>query len=150
VLAVKHVAEKGGGIFPRWQAASSSASVAGAFDTSIAPHIDEILETDARYRRSLQEALVVPRNAEKRAAKVREMLRREWSEHTRGTAYATKKQMYSLVNKAGAPEFEWWDRVTGGVPFQNTSVDRPDVSQKLFVFLAPRLTPRCFPSSSCS
>lgn len=49
--------------------------------------------------------------------------------------------MYRAVNVDGAPCFEWWDAVAQ-VPFSNTAIADPGVSQRVYAHLAPWLLER--------
>jgi len=83
--------------------------------------------------------LLCPKNAEKRAEKVRHMLRLAWASHVRGSPCQGKKQMYILVQQGKHPGFPWWETVAD-VPFTNTALESPEVSQLVFDYLAPRMS----------
>lgn len=85
----------------------------------------------------------MPSSAEKRAGKVRKGLQILWHQHVRGTQYAEKKQMFSLVKKGLCRKFDWWDRVTEDAPFESVSIDDPRISEKLFQYIAPVLRSMC-------
>lgn len=106
-------------------------------------HRDEIIATCSRpvddSRDADEKYLEIPGNAEKRAEKVRELLREAWSEHVRGTPFHKSKQMYNAVEKKGANPFPWWGEVTGGAPFVNTTVADPGISKRIYEYLGPRL-----------
>jgi hypothetical protein len=90
----------------------------------------------------LHELLVMPGNAEKRARKLRKLLAYAWKEHTIHTAFEGTKQMYAVVKNHPHMLFEWWNEVTDNAPFVNTAVDDPEVSEKVYAYLAPRLAAR--------
>lgn len=86
--------------------------------------------------------LLIPGNAEVRAAKVRGLLKQAWSRHVKGTKFEHTKQMYKAVNESGAPAFPWWSSVTGGAPFTNTAVADPETSVRLAEHLGKMFTGR--------
>jgi hypothetical protein len=86
-----------------------------------------------------QELLSMPGNAEVRAKKLRKLLSLAWQHHVRGTSFQGSKQMYAVVKHNPTMLFPWWNDVTEGVPFCNTAVDNPEVSEKIFRFLAPKV-----------
>jgi hypothetical protein len=96
-----------------------------------------VCEHGSDVKKKREQWLVCPRNSEERAKKVRHMLRLLWVEHVKGTAYEGKKQMYDLVNKQGCKGFDWWEKVTHGAPFLNTTLDTAAMSKLLFEHCAP-------------
>lgn len=131
-IAMKYSYEHGGSIRDDWATATSHC-VLEAPVKDLTEEANRVLFNE-RARASIVEAKKkeMPRNAERRAALVRQFLRVLWSDHVDGTRFHGKKQMYVLVNEKGAPPFEWWDRVTGGVAFENTAVDVPEISDKIY------------------
>jgi len=104
--------------------------------TEYSGHLDAALHgTDAVPR--IEEFAAIPGNAEKRARKVRGLLRTAWAFHTNGTKFAGTKQMYKVVADNPEAGFEWWGRVTGGIPFSNKAADDSDASIKIMAYLAP-------------
>ena len=83
---------------------------------------------------------VIPSSAEKRAEKTRKGLRLLWLEHVQHTPYQGKKQMFDLVRKGLCTKFDWWDRVTENAPFESISIDNPRISEKLYMFIASKLS----------
>lgn len=92
----------------------------------------EELDTD------LRDLCTMPGNAEQRAKKTRVLLAREWQEQNRGTVYERNKQIYDTIRKYPETKFPWWDDVTGGVECTNTAVNDPEISEKVFRYLAQK------------
>lgn len=84
---------------------------------------------------AIPDVMTMPGNAEKRAQKLRAMLKVLWQAHVSGTPWAKSRQMYSAVLK-GAPPFDWWDRVAQ-CPFENAAVNDPSVSERVYRHVAP-------------
>lgn len=134
VLAINYVCESNGMIHTRWNVQGSN------------PILVHKVE---EWKPALENALIMPENAPscpekpgnavKRAHLVRKMLREEWLNHVKGTSYEGKTQCFSLVRQGVVHGFPWWASVVGeGVPFESLSVDRPDVSHRLFDYLSSK------------
>lgn len=79
----------------------------------------------------------MPRNSVVRASQCRAMLKDAWLEHVRGTPFEGRVQMYSLVAQGACDPFPWWSSVVGDdVAFANDSVNRPEVSTRIWEYLA--------------
>lgn len=83
------------------------------------------------------DVLSMPENAEKRAKKLRELLRVLWSRgHAKGTRWESCRQIYRAVNSDGAPPFEWWDRVANR-PFDSAAIADAQTSRLIYLHVAP-------------
>lgn len=72
-------------------------------------------------------------------AAARRLLSVAWSERTKNTPFANKKQMYKIVEDHPDMKFEWWTSVTSDQPFTNKAASKPDVALKIFEYLSPKL-----------
>lgn len=80
-----------------------------------------------------------PTNSVVRASACRAMLKDAWLEHVRGTPFEGKVQMYAMVERGEVEPFPWWTEVVGhDVPFVHTSVNSPEVSNRLWDYLIRR------------
>lgn len=101
--------------------------------------IEETLAVSDTRKTKASDFMVMPGNAEKRAQKVRKLIAMEWEQHTRGTPFEGKKQVYSIVSRHPDMIFPWWRVVTHDAPFCNTSVNDPDLSERVYTFLARKI-----------
>lgn len=92
-------------------------------------------ELDKALKRPDAGLLEMPATAEGRARACRRLMADEWAQHTRGTPWQDKKQMYVCVRR-GAPVFPWWAEVAA-TEFCNTALDAADVSDRVYRHLAP-------------
>lgn len=82
-------------------------------------------------------AMEKPRNSVVRARECRRLLREAWLEHIRGTPFEGRVQMYRMVRDGECDGFPWWSRVAGdGVEFTNEAVNNPDISSRVWDYLA--------------
>lgn len=110
---------------------------------------DMLLAEDERFRlRVLQMHesrpdedfyLSMPANAEKRASKLRTLLREAWKLHARDTPWENAGQIFNAVKRGGAPPFPWWDDAAAGAAFESAALDDAATSARVYEYLAPRL-----------
>lgn len=101
------------------------------------PHIESSI--GRKHAIDKTEFLTMPGNAEKRAKKVRSIIQTAWKVHVTGTAHEGTKHLYAIVKKYPEMIFPWWKHITNDAPFTNTAVDDPDISERVFRYLAPRM-----------
>lgn len=123
------------GVRPLWHVVGD-----GALKHAVEAHVPELQRhiDDTNYL-DPKEFLEVPGNAERRARKLRGLMKLAWARHVADTAHKGSKQMYAVVKRHPELKFSWWDPVTGGAPFENTTIDNPEISSNVFAFLGPRL-----------
>lgn len=102
------------------------------------PHIENALILNAPTMPRLAEYVQMPQNSGERARKLRRVLADAWRFHTQNTAFEGKKQMYNIVKDHPEMVFGWWDAIAA-VPFTNTAITDPEVSERVFRYLAPRV-----------
>ena len=95
--------------------------------TTVIKSTDPTVDTDT--------IMNMPGSAEKRAKKLRTILKTLWSHHARGTSWEDSRQIFKAV-KEGAPRFEWWDEVAQ-CPFESSYLSNSDVSMRIYRHIAP-------------
>lgn len=134
VLAVNYLAETQGIVQSRWAVDASHEGLKQKVE-EWKPALENVLVTSATSYPSDRK----PTSAIKRAVVVRKLLRKAWLEHVRGTPHEGKKQCFDLVKKGTVSGFVWWQSVAGlGIPFESSSVDRPEVSDRLYDYLVSK------------